>query len=262
MEQAFRDSGHSPETDNAGARTRFESNLPEPASAPRAETIAREFREFVAADSFPCVGSKAALARDAIHIHVLGALGDRGNDALLLDQLGAFARTIEAQDPEDTTVSSFVAIFDGPGNTDELRFEAMLWSQLQRLHDLDARRGVPWAGDVSTRPDRPDFSLSLAGHPFFVIGLHAGASRLARRFPRPVLVFNSHRQFEQLRADGRYEKMQVATRTRDEALQGSINPNLADFGQAAEARQYSGRRVGPDWTCPFHARTSQAGARS
>ena len=67
------------------------------------------------------------------------------------------------------------------------------------------------------------------------------------------MVFNSHRQFEQLRADGRYQKMQAATRERDIALQGSINPNLADFGQAAEARQYSGRAVGPDWVCPFHA---------
>ncbi|WP_330970399.1 guanitoxin biosynthesis heme-dependent pre-guanitoxin N-hydroxylase GntA, partial [Lysobacter sp. A3-1-A15] len=158
--------------------------------------------------------------------------------------LGAFARRIEAQDADDTTVYSFVSIFEGPQDTDELRFEAMLWSQLQRLHDLDARRGVAWAPDVSKRPESPDFSLSLAGHPFFVIGLHAGASRLARRFEQPVLVFNSHRQFEQLRADGRYVKMQAATRARDCALQGSINPNLADFGQAAETRQYSGRRVG------------------
>lgn len=213
------------------------------------------FRDFVAAPSFPCVGSKAALARDAIHAHEFARLGERSNDAPLLDALGAFAAMVDEADADDSTIWSFVALFDGPQDTDELRFEAMLWSQLQRLHDLDVRRGVGWADDVSRDPADPDFSLSLAGHPFFVIGLHPGASRLARRFEWPALVFNSHRQFEQLRADGRYQKMQAATRQRDTALQGSINPNLADFGAAAEARQYSGREAEADWRCPFRFRS-------
>lgn len=150
---------------------------------------------------------------------------------------------------------SCVALFEGPCDTDERRFEAMLWSQLQRLHELDVQRGQPWADGVSRDPDDPRFSLSLAGHPYFVIGLHPGASRIARRFEAPALVFNSHRQFDRLRADGRYAKMQAATRARDMALQGSLNPNLADFGTAAETRQYSGRAVGPDWRCPFHPRS-------
>lgn len=49
---------------------------------------------------------------------------------------------------------------------------------------------------------------------------------------------------------GDYPEMQKATRARDRALQGSVNPNLADFGVASEARQYSGREVGNDWQCP------------
>lgn len=216
--------------------------------------IASRFLDFIEDPAFPCVGSKAALARDAIEPHTFARLGDRANDAPLLDGLAAFARRVDAAAPEDTTVRSFVALFDGPADTGERRFEAMLWSQLQRLHDLDARRGTPWAADVSRDPDDPRFSLSLGGHPFFVIGLHPGASRLARRFEVPALVFNSHRQFDRLRADGRYAKMQAATRQRDTALQGSINPNLADFGMAAETRQYSGRKVEADWTCPFHVR--------
>lgn len=213
------------------------------------------FMEFVDAPSFPCVGSKAALARGAIHAHEFARLGDRANDVPMLDALGTFAAPLDDVDPEDRTIHSFVALFDGPRDTDERRFEAMLWSQLQRLHDLDARRGNRWAPDVSSDPDDPRFSLSLAGHPFFVIGLHPGASRLARRFAWPALVFNSHRQFEQLRADGRYHRMQAATRGRDVALQGTINPNLADFGAAAEARQYSGCEVDAGWTCPFRIRS-------
>lgn len=216
--------------------------------------LATHFMAFVDAAWFPCVGSKAALARGAIQAREYARLGDRGNDAPLLDALGAFAERIDASGPQDRTIRSFVALFERPRDTDEQRFEALLWSQLQRLHDLDVRRGTRWADDVCSDPVDPHFSLSLAGHPFFVIGLHPGASRIARRFISPALVFNSHRQFEELRADGRYVRMQAATRERDTALQGSINPNLADFGTVAEARQYSGREAETGWTCPLHVR--------
>ncbi len=218
-------------------------------------SISAHFLDFVREDTFPCVGAKGALARDGIEAREFARLGDRTNDAPLLDALGDFAALLDDADANDHTLHSFVALFHGPCDTDERRFEALLWSQLQRLHDLDVRRGVGWAHDVDRDPGSPRFSLSLAGHPFFVIGLHPGASRLARRFGWPALVFNSHRQFDRLRADGRYAKMQAATRERDVALQGSINPNLADFGTAAETRQYSGRAVDAEWTCPFRARS-------
>ena len=215
------------------------------------------FRDFVGEGAFPCVGAKAALSRGSMDIAELGPLGSRANDAPLLDRIGRFARRLESADAGDLALHTFVAVFSGPRDADERRFEAMLWSQLQRLHDLDAARGRRWARDVSADPDDPRFSFSLAGHPFFVIGLHPGASRLARRFEAPVLVFNSHRQFERLRADGRFARIKRATRRRDRALQGSINPNLADYGKASEARQYSGRAVERDWRCPFHPRGLQ-----
>lgn len=220
--------------------------------------LTARFRDFLGEASFPCVGAKAALARESIEVHELAALGDRNNDARLLSRIESFIPGLdEVVDGDATILRSFVALFDGPRDTDERRFEALLWSQLQRLHDLDARAGTPWAADVSRNPDDPAFSLSLGGHPFFVIGLHPGASRTARRFEVPALVFNSHRQFEWLRADGRYAKMQKATRARDIALQGSINPNLADFGVASETRQYSGRAVEPEWGCPLRIRNAR-----
>ena len=214
--------------------------------------ITQAFAAHVDAAEFPCVGSKAALAQGALQTAEFMPLGNRGNDAPLLDYLTRFAAELDATDPESSTVHSFAALFEGPVPTDEYRFEALLWSQLQRLHYLDASRGTRWAPEVSTNPDSPQFSLSLAGHPFFVIGLHPGASRIARRFAWPALVFNSHRQFDRLKSDGRYAKMQTATRARDVKLQGSINPNLADFGTAAETRQYSGRKVDATWRCPLH----------
>lgn len=213
--------------------------------------LTAKFLAFIDDDHFPCVGAKAALARGALRTAEFSTLGDATNDSDLLAALTDFAAMIAAGNYPETTVHSFAALFHAPYGTGELRFENLLWHQLWRLHRLDARRGMRQARDVSSDTDSAKFSLSLAGHPFFVIGLHPGASRIARRFRHPALVFNSHRQFEQMRADGRYGKMQKATRKRDRALQGSVNPNLADFGDAPEARQYSGREVGDDWRCPY-----------
>ena len=84
-----------------------------------------------------------------------------------------------------------------------------------------------------------------------MVGLHPAASRPARRFKRPVLVFNLHDQFERLRAEGRYERMRERIMERDKALAGSTNPMLARHGDASAARQFSGRAVEKDWRCPF-----------
>ena len=85
-----------------------------------------------------------------------------------------------------------------------------------------------------------------------MVGLHPQASRPARRFPRPAMIFNLHDQFEILRAQGKYETMREKILMRDEALAGSRNPMLARHGEMSEARQYSGRVVEEGWRCPFH----------
>jgi FPC/CPF motif-containing protein YcgG len=71
--------------------------------------------------------------------------------------------------------------------------------------------------------------------------------------PLPVLVFNLHEQFEALRDGGGFERMRDTIRRRDEELQGSINPMVRDYGEASEARQYSGRVLEADWVAPFDA---------
>ena len=74
-----------------------------------------------------------------------------------------------------------------------------------------------------------------------------------------MLVFNLHDQFEQLRAEGRYERIRATILDRDLDLAGSVNPMLARHGETSEAAQYSGRAVGPDWQCPFRdPRTNDA----
>jgi hypothetical protein len=34
-------------------------------------------------------------------------------------------------------------------------------------------------------------------------------------------------------------------------LQGSLNPELREFGTRSEARQYAGRATEEEWKCPF-----------
>ncbi len=107
---------------------------------------------------------------------------------------------------------------------------------------------------MSSDPASDKFSMSVGGQSFYVIGLHPGASRDARRLPHPAMVFNLHAQFEYLRSQGRYDRLREAIIERDVALNGSANPMLAVHGQSSEALQYSGREIDGPWECPFKPR--------
>ena len=213
-------------------------------------TIAGAFRGFVQSAQFPCVGAKSAVTRDSYRMGVYPKLGSAESTAGLSRDLFTFSR--EARQIPVGDFITFAAVFHGPTEGDEHDFERLVWSQLRVLHAIDQEL-FDWDSTVSSDPGSPDFSFSFAETAFFVVGLHPNSSRVARRFPWPIMVFNIHAQFMQLRADGRWNRLQQVIRARDEALQGSLNPNLADHGKASEARQYSGRAVEPDWRAPFPA---------
>jgi FPC/CPF motif-containing protein YcgG len=202
----------------------------------------------VADAAFPCVGAKAALARGTLQVLACDRIDSAWDDVRIHDALLAFA---SAYRREKTLFRSFAVIFDGPVDLDEAGFEAALWARVQSLSDKDVWRGQGYDDRVSADPGNPHFSLSFGGEGFFLVGLHPHASRPARRFDRPALVFNLHDQFERLRAENKYEIMREKIMARDETLAGSRNPMLARHGDASEARQYSGRVVDPDWRAPF-----------
>lgn len=209
---------------------------------------AARLEAFVLEDSFPCLGARSAVNNGRAQMASYGCLGkvDFLQLQLLCDALGAFSAAYP--NPGETPVT-FIALFDDDVG-DEQDFEHRLWHHLQGLHRCD-RLDFDWAPGVSSDPTSADFSFSIASRAFFVVGLHPHASRLARRAPVPCIVFNFHNQFEQLHASGKYDKMQHVIRARDVALQGNANPALSRFGEASEARQYSGRAVAADWGCPF-----------
>lgn len=202
----------------------------------------------IADQSYPCLGAKSVMNRDTLKIIVCRSLECPSDDARIHSELLAWT---ELHQREPGILRSLAVIFEGPEVIDERRFEAAMWDRLQSLADRDQSLGLPYDRTVSADPDDPNFSLSFGGSAYFVVGLHPGASRPARRMPRPTLIFNLHEQFERLREDGRYEGMREKIISRDIKLAGTANPMLVRFGEGSEARQYSGRAVGKDWRCPY-----------
>jgi FPC/CPF motif-containing protein YcgG len=201
-------------------------------------------------DHFTCDGAKSSLRRGTYGFGLYDALASPVACAGLARDLFTFATRVGR---EKGTFATYLASFAGPTPASETEFERLLWQSLQLLHDFDTGHS-PWDPSVSADPASPQFSFSFGGVAFFVIGMHAASSRTARRFAWPTLVFNPHRQFEDLRASDRYTHFRDVIRRAECALQGDINPMLSDHGTRSEAVQYSGRQVGDEWRCPFHAR--------
>lgn len=197
---------------------------------------------------FPCVGAKSALSRGQMRFVVARDIRSAWDDLRIYPNLLDLAQTWRRR---PRLFQTLVVIFRHAPLLSEKGFEEHLWRRLQSLSDKDAWHGQAPDERVSTEPGDPHFSLSFGGEAFFVVGMHPRASRPARRFEAPAMVFNLHDQFEQLRQTGQYARLKQAIRARDVALAGGPNPMVADFGEVSEARQYSGRRVEPDWACPF-----------
>ena len=212
------------------------------------DPLTARFEAFIQAPDFPCVGAKSALARQQIVVTVAGDIRCPADDGAVFRQLTQFAADYHR---EPLTFQSFAVLFRTPDVLSEEAFETALWARVQALEDRDAAAGNAYDPRVSPDADSPHFSLSFGGEAFFLVGLHPGASRPARRFEVPVLVFNPHDQFEQLRAADRYETLRQSIIERDIAIAGSPNPMLARHGEISEARQYSGRAVEDTWKCPF-----------
>ncbi len=213
---------------------------------PLADRVHSAFRALVLDPEFPCVGARSALNQNSYRFAMYGEMDTEASTAGLARDLHAFVR----EQPDIAgEFTSFIACFEAPKVRDPEEFEELLWAQLKRLHEMD-RGHHAWDPSVSRDPANPRFSFSFGGRGFFVVGLAPSGIRWARTFPWPMLVFNSHEQFEKLRATGQFGRIQAVIRDRDEKLEGDINPNLANFGEHTEARQYSGREVGDDWRCP------------
>lgn len=206
------------------------------------------FEVFIGDQAFPCVGAKSALAKNQLNYYLADDIRTSASDEKITKELQEFAQSCAT----DSMFVSFVVIFQNSEPLSEIEFEHYLWERLQGMHNTDVLK-YDWDEKVSSDANSPDFSMSIGGKGFYVIGLHPDSSRPARQFSKPALVFNLHSQFELLRDAGNYDRMRNIILQRDEKLSGAQNPMLAQHGQSSEARQYSGRVVEENWKCPFHA---------
>lgn len=205
------------------------------------------FKEFISQEGYPCVGAQAALHSRNIMFGRFDAM----EEPATARKLGRYLlKYLEKASGSQADFLTFVAIFPDDEFESEYAFETALWTLLSNLHLVD-RESYSWDPAVDKDPDSRHFSYSFGGKAFFIVGMHPGSSRRARRFRYPALAFNLHRQFDNLREKGRFSTMKRAIRQNEKEFDGSVNPMLNDFGKGLEAPQYSGRQVGQDWECPF-----------
>jgi uncharacterized protein len=220
---------------------------------PRVQLVHDKLRASVSSSAYPCVIGASVIRADNYAFASYDEFGTAASAGRLARDLEWFVEHFPVPDDPSDTFSTFISVYERPSVRDDAAFEALLWRHLTLVHEADRGR---WAWDpaVSSDPEDPKFSFSVAGHAFFVVGMHPAGSRLARTAPAPTLVFNRHDQFDVLRRRGKMDRVKSVIRTRDRRLQGGPNPVLADFGEDSEARQYSGRMVDADWRCPFRPR--------
>ena len=206
------------------------------------------FEEFVRDPLFPCVGAKAALSKRQMTYVVARDIGSAWDDLNIHKEI---LNLVELYRKNPAPFRSLAIIFEAESALDEAAFEHLLWDRLQSLSDKDDWLGQQPDERVAHDPNHPEFSLSFGGEAFFIVGLHPQASRPARQFIRPTMIFNLHDQFERLRESNQYEKLKSSILERDVKIAGTINPMLAGHGEVSAARQYSGREVGSEWRCPY-----------
>lgn len=209
------------------------------------QVIKQEFEDFIIAENHPCMMAQSVFQSGNAGIHIYDEFATETTAKEILKDLKKY---LAGYDFESNEFFSFIAIFKNENEFSEKEYETKLWQQLQLLHDFDEE---PWDETVSSDPQDPNFSFSLLGRSFYMVGMHPNSSRFARSAPYTCMVFNLHWQFEKLREMGAYDTVRNKIRERDEELQGSINPMLEDFGEESEAKQYSGRKTEKDWKCPF-----------
>lgn len=221
---------------------------------PQAQVAHDMLRAHILGEHYPCIGARSAFQRGTYRFGFYKTLAHRGS----VVAMGRDLRRFVAEYEQLGDFTTFVAAFKYPQATTEAAFEKLLWQHLQLMHDLDKTSG--WDPHYGSDPNDPTgkFAFSFSNCAFFVVGMHSGASRFARRFAFPVLVFNPESQIRRLIEEGAIDQFAATVRERDMRYQGSINPSLPTdhTTTGGEARVYSGmtHRPGSAWKCPFHAR--------
>lgn len=236
------------EYDKKAGRLR-KSNAPNAVIRGEMDDIHNLLRRHVSGD-FPCVFGRSVFKRGSYVISFYESIVSIDCLLALCDDLLKFRFE---QDSKFFDIDSvFVSVFLNRGDIrTEVEFEEILWDVLSFManRDLDYHQ---WDTSVSFCPDDGNFSFSFGGRAYFIVGMNEFNTRISRRFPYPLLVFNARFLFDKLRALNMMEKYRKIVRDRDIMVQGFVNQNLVNYTDSdSEAKLYSGRYVESNWICPF-----------
>jgi uncharacterized protein len=219
------------------------------AADPLARLVEAQIRSLVLDGPFPCSGAKAAFNDDSYRFNLYPNLGDSASWIDVAADLTAFVRGRSSMGRFYTFVASFV---EPAAVVDHAAWDRLVWAFLQGLHDVD---DVAWDPRFSTDPSSADFAFSFGGCGMLVVSLYPGATRYARRFAWPTIVFNP---LEQDRANfpdhADLQRFTDRIRARDTKLQGAVNPSLPPTPDDPQAPGFSGAPVGAGWKCPLRVR--------
>lgn len=186
--------------------------------------IEQDVRDFIS-DDYPCTPAILALKQGSLIIREIDSqIGDCTTD--LREHLDEF---IERYEHSKEPYLSLWLSWDTT-SLDEAEFERRMWVEIKSFC--------------------PSLPVSYRGHQLFIVGLHPGASRKARRFSRCSIVINSFKQFERIEEAGNYKVLVDNIRKRDVKYSGSINPTVEKYADVWEEVQFSGRENDDDWEIP------------
>lgn len=186
--------------------------------------------------SFPCVMAKAVANKGFFHTISVPDLMLASVDSALT-QLQEFVTLMQEK---KARLSSCALKIENPEYKNFKKFEEDFWPFLKEINAHDKKEFAP-DPTVDSDPRSNNFSYSIKSESFFIIALHPESPRWSRRFKHPTIVFNPHKQFEEMRSNGTYMKVRDMIRAKDKLLQGNINPMLQNFGEKSEVFQYLGK---------------------
>lgn len=204
-------------------------------------------QDHVLQSGYPCPIAQAVARHGGLSMHRFSSM--RTDAAAVHEAVGTWLSA-----PHEFRFRSFVAVFPDEKSESIDEFHDDLWTCLSGMRACEpVDRPVPpgTSDDVAS----PDFTFTIHGTPFFVVGLSPHSPRKARRTRVSGFALNPHQQFEDLRASNSLEAVKHASRARDMQFQGSINPMLSDHGERSAALQYSSMPVTSPSQCPYHAQT-------
>lgn len=206
--------------------------------------VTRAIKEFIVDGDHPCLMAQSVVDENTVDTIVLESSSFKE-----IKKLYTFIENgVLTKDSDSNVFTSLIAVFPDLEIKDVEEFELFLWDVLYKLNAMDS---YDWDPSVSEKLHDNNYSFSIAGSAFYIVGMFPKSPRKARRMPYVSLVFNWHSQFEKLRKMGVFDHVKKRIRQRDKNLQGSINPMLKDFGTQTEAMQYSGKIVDKNWKCPY-----------